>query len=250
MGDAPAKLALYAWNPTRGSAVDEFSVSSSRSVIALVRAAGFLQLRQHLVEREAAGLLPRRELDIGLQVLADEVLCRHEREGPFDTPPVAVAGFGLSDLEGIGPQVHELRKAQRPQRVLPHGEAGGALLQEQKLPALIAQGGKIAVVGPVEELLALARSVAGQQIALVVAVEMDLEIFVRRLVTRQELLRHIRLAGRGHQCRHPIFMRDDLVDLRARLDDAGPADYAGNAIAAFPARVLLAAERRCPAVGP
>ena len=50
-----------------------------------------LQLLQHLVEREAAGLLPRRELDVGLQVLGHEGLRRHEHEGVLDAPPVVVA---------------------------------------------------------------------------------------------------------------------------------------------------------------
>src|SRR5215831_13616184 len=43
----------------------------------------FLQFRQHLVEREAPGLLSRREVDVGLQMLGDKGLRRHEGEGSF-----------------------------------------------------------------------------------------------------------------------------------------------------------------------
>ena len=45
-------------------------------------------------------------------------------------------------------------------------------------------------------------------------------------------------------------MRADLVDHRARLDDAGPLDRGRHAIAALPVGVLLAAEHRRSAVGP
>jgi hypothetical protein len=43
---------------------------------------------------------------------------------------------------------------------------------------------------------------------------------------------------------------DDAVDYSSGLDDAGPADEAWHAVAAFPIRVLLATERRSAAVGP
>ena len=48
------------------------------------------------------------------------------------------------------------------------------LLEEYDLPLIVAQAGEVAVVGPVEELLALRRS-AGEEVVLVVTVEIDLE---------------------------------------------------------------------------
>src|SRR5213594_3106630 len=45
-------------------------------------------------------------------------------------------------------------------------------------------------------------------------------------------------------------MRTDVVDDRAGLDDAGPADHAGHAIAALPLRILFTAKLRGAAVGP
>jgi hypothetical protein len=60
------------------------------------------------------------------------------------------------------------------------------VLQEHDLPPIIAQAGEVAVVGPVKILLAFARPVAGQQIALVIAIEMNFEGLARRLVTGQE----------------------------------------------------------------
>jgi hypothetical protein len=113
-------------------------------------------------------------------MLAHDVLRRDDQEGVLDAPVVVVSGVALGPLEGVGPQVHELREAQRHRRVLPHVETYGALLQEQELPLLIAQGGELAVIGPVEKFLALAWTGAGQQIALVVAVEVNLEGFACR----------------------------------------------------------------------
>src|SRR5215470_524823 len=65
-----------------------FSGVSAVAASVLAAAATFLQLRQHLVEREAAGFLPRRELDIALQMLAHHVLRRDKHEGMFDAPLV------------------------------------------------------------------------------------------------------------------------------------------------------------------
>src|SRR5262249_19036183 len=47
-----------------------------KAASALAAAATFLQLRQHLVERKAARFLPGRILDVGLQMLAHDVLRR------------------------------------------------------------------------------------------------------------------------------------------------------------------------------
>src|ERR1700724_1314365 len=170
-------------NP-RLDALSGFRASLSVTSV-LAAAAGVRQLFHDFVEIEAAGLLPRRERSVGLQVLAHDVLRRDDQEGVLDAPPVVVSGVALGALEGIRAQVHELGEAQRHQRVLPHIETYGTLLQEQELPLLIAQGGELAVIGPVEKLLALARTGAGQQIALVVAVEVNREGFARSLVAGQ-----------------------------------------------------------------
>ena len=60
------------------------------------------------------------------------------------------------------------------ERLLPDFQALVLLLEEDDLPLVVAQAGEVAVVGPVEELAALGRA-AGEEIVLVVAVEMDLE---------------------------------------------------------------------------
>src|SRR4051812_35711782 len=166
-----------------------FSAQSSivprRSNQPSVLAAALLQLLQNMVQVEAAGLLARRKLGVALQVLGHDGHRREEHIGTIDAPLVVVAGLTWSDLEGIGAQVDELRETQRHKRILPYFQANGALLHEQHFPAVIAQGGEVAVVRPVEKFLALTRSGAGQKVALVVAIQVNLEGLARSLIAGQ-----------------------------------------------------------------
>jgi len=57
-------------------------------VSVLAAATTFLQLRQYLVEREAAGFLPGRERDVGFQMFDHQFLRWDEREKPFGSPPI------------------------------------------------------------------------------------------------------------------------------------------------------------------
>ena len=58
------------------------------------------------------------------------------------------------------------------------------------------------------------------------------------------------VSGRSHQRRQHVFMGGDVVDDDTGLDDAGPFDYRGNTVAAFPLGVLLAAKHRRATIGP
>ena len=116
---------------------------------------------------------------------------------------------------------------------------------------LVAKAGGIAVVGPVDELLArpflrLTLEV-GQQ---VVAVEMNLECRSGDAWSLSASVGDIGLTGGGDQGRQPVLVGDDLVDLGAGLDDAGPPHHQRHPVAALPVGVLFTAERRRPAVGP
>src|SRR5262249_61916366 len=79
---------------------------------------------------------------------------------------------------------------------------------------------------------------------------MHLECLTGSLVAGEEFLFDVWLTGGCPQRRHPIFMGHDVVYLGAGLDDARPADHARDTVAAFPARVLFAVERRRASVGP
>ena len=79
---------------------------------------------------------------------------------------------------------------------------------------------------------------------------MHLEFFTADSMTLLELLLDVRFARCGHQRRDHVFVRYDVVEHCARLDDTGPADSSWNSKSTFPVRVLLSAERCRAAVGP
>jgi hypothetical protein len=70
------------------------------------------------------------------------------------------------------------------------------LLEEDHLPLVVAQTRKIAVVGPVEERVALVVA-SREQVMLVVAVQMDLERLSVGVVAVQQLRRDVRLSAGG-----------------------------------------------------
>ena len=77
-----------------------------------------------------------------------------------------------------------------------------------------------------------------------------MKVLPRGVVALQELVVDVRFAGGRDQRRRPVLGGEDVVDLGPRRHQAGPADHRRDAIAAFPIRVLLAAERRRAAVRP
>jgi hypothetical protein len=62
------------------------------------------------------------------------------------------------------------------------------LLQGHRLPLTVAKAGKIAVVGPVEELAAFVWALSAKKVTLVIPVEVNLEGLPRRAIALQELV--------------------------------------------------------------
>src|SRR5262245_56013022 len=210
------------------------------------------QLLHGLVDRERGGALARWELLERLEERADDRGGR-ERDPRFRHDPVPVGVRGdVGALVGIGAEVEELREPQRRERLRPHLQRPlAALLDEDELPVLVPQADHVAVVVEVEELLPRAlRLLAGEVGELVEAVEVHLEVLARGVRTLQELLLRIRVARCRQQGRHPVERAHDLVADRPGRDVARPAEDARHPERALPVGVLLAAERRRPAVGP
>ena len=149
-------------------------------------------------------------------MLSHDRLRGHDHEGVLDEPSHIVAGLVLRPLERIGAQIEQHGQAKLNHRLLPDTETLRLLLQEHRLPLIIAKAGKVAVVGPVEEFAALVRALAREKVALVIAVEMHLEVLARRVIALQQLVLDGGLAGRGDQCRCPILRGEDVVDLGMR----------------------------------
>src|SRR5215471_18494293 len=102
----------------------------------------------------------------------------------------------------------------------------------------------------IEQLAALGWAFAGEEIHLVVTVQMVLVGAIAELHPLQQLIGDVRVARRGHERGEPIEAGEDSVLDRARLDLPRPADDRGHAEAALADRALGVPERRHAAVGP
>ena len=118
-------------------------------------------------------------------MLSDDRLRGDEHEGMLDEPLDVVAGFMLRPFERVGSEVEKRWQAQLDHWLRPDVEPMSLLFQEDGLPLVIAQPGQVAVVGPVEEFAALIGTLAGEKIALVVAIEVDFEVLPGSIVARQ-----------------------------------------------------------------
>jgi hypothetical protein len=109
-------------------------------------------------------------------------LRRNEHEGVVYTPVAVIAGFVVRALIWVGAQAKQFGETESHKRVLPHVQSVSPLLLEYNFPTAVAQATEVAIVRPVEELIArcfldLAPEIREQ----VVAVEMDLVIPPRAL---------------------------------------------------------------------
>src|SRR6478735_1400885 len=111
-----------------------------------------LQFLEHPLEREAAHLLPRRELLEGRQEPGNDSLCRNQQEDAVDPPMAVVHRLLIADLEWIGTEVEELWQTKFAELILPHVKPVGSLLLEDDLPLVVAKGHQVCVVAEVEEL--------------------------------------------------------------------------------------------------
>ena len=119
---------------------------------------------------------------------ADERLRRNQDEQVLDEPSVVIAGLLFGTLERVGAQIEQLWRAQLDQGLHPDLEAMRRLFHEHGLVLVVAQSGEVAVIGPVEEFVALVGTLAGQQVALVIAVEVHFEGLVAGRVALQQLV--------------------------------------------------------------
>src|SRR5215510_15740813 len=130
------------------------ALASSSSARLPCGASRFGELLYHLVEAKARGLLPRRERLEARQPVGDIGLRRHEQKDALDPPRRVADRFVVRTLERVGAQIVERRHPQVHERLLPDAKAVAALLGEDELPAVVTERHELAVVVPVEELLA------------------------------------------------------------------------------------------------
>ena len=144
-----------------------------------------------------------------------------------------------------------MRQPQLHERLRPLTHCIGALQGQVELVVANPYRHDLAVIAEIHEGVSRALlHLSGQVGTHVVAVEMDVVLLATDRGAVQELLGHVRVAGGREQRREHVDVGDDAVQDRTRLDLAGPAHEARHTPAAFPVRVLLAAERGVGAVRP
>src|SRR5205085_12484128 len=123
------------------------------------------------------------------------------------------------------------------------------VLVELELDIVEANGAQLRAA-EIEQLVALGRSVAQQQIRLVVAVEVVLVGPVAELHPLEELAGDVGVTRRSGQGGEPIQTGEDAILDRARLDLARPTGDAGHPETAFTYRAHGGLEGRHAAVRP
>src|ERR1700730_400972 len=197
---------LMSWQPNcRGRKASAYRLPSIGSVHRLIARRRKPQFLHRLLDRKRTRPLPRWKLNKTRQVLPHDALRRDNYERMLDEPSHVVARLVLRPLERIRAQIEQHRKTQLYHRLLPDIEAFGLLFQEHRLPLFVAKAGKVAIVGPIEELAALVRTLAREQIALVVAVQVNREVLSCRVIALQKLVLDVGLAGCSDQSRRPVL---------------------------------------------
>src|SRR5215468_182869 len=202
-------------------------------------------------EVEARPLLHRRELEEGLRGLGDLLLGVDEAPELVGEPvvvsdrPVVLAVVHAGPLERIEAEIDQ----DRP--VHPHCRAqpSGGLIGKAIFVVLDPHGAQRAF-REVEDLAALRGTFAGDEIRLVVAIQVHLVSGSAELRALLEIVDDVGVARRGHEGGQPIEPRDDAVLDPARGNTARPADDARHPEAPFEPRALAACERRLASVRP
>src|SRR5262245_53723458 len=198
------------------------------------------------VKVERSGFLNRRELYEGLAELSHLLL--DEDEAPeFVFEP-------LSLLQGL-PHASSLQRVQaevrqdRPVDLDCAAKPALRLINEAVFVVADAHRAERRL-GEVENFVALRRPLAGDEVELVVAVEVNFVSFVAELLALLQILDDVRVAGGGHEGREPVETGHQAVLDFARGNLARPTKDAWHAESAFEHGSFAASERSLPSVGP
>ncbi len=124
------------------------------------------------------------------------------------------------------------------------------LLHKEELPVAVAiavKGG----FGKIVEVLALSGPLAGEDVGLVVAVQVHLVGLAAYIVALEKFLLKVRLPKRGHNSRNPVLHRHELPGGAARRDLPGLLDHHRHLECLFiPSDAFLVPERLVSVIRP
>src|SRR5882724_9490597 len=213
---------------------------------------GSLYFRFHRIEIEARASLHRRKLDRSHRQFFHHLLNKHEAP-EFIFEPVEVllrTEFGLAigpprALERIEAKVSQVRHV----RFGLFAEPAARLVDETILEVVDAHGTQFAFA-EVPDFVPVRRSLAGDHVHLVIAVQMALEGRVTDLLALLQLLCNVRVTGRRQEGGKPVQSGNDTVLDLAGRHLARPTDHAGYAEATFHDGAFALRKRRLSAIRP
>src|SRR5271157_2273352 len=200
----------------------------------------------HGLQVEGRALLHRGELDRGLSELLHLLLDVDEAPELVLEPVKILERSGHPRaLERIQAQVHENGDVELDRAAKP----AIRLIDEAVLEVVDAHRAERAF-RKVEYLMTPRRPLAGEEIELVVAVEVDLVIPLAELLALLQFLDNAQVAGRGHERRKPVKPGDEPIFDLAGGHLPRPADDARYAEASLHHGPLGPRERSLAAIGP
>src|SRR5262249_27279218 len=200
---------------------------------------------------EASSRLHRRKFDEGLRSLRNFLLNESEAPELIDEPVVVGDRTIVLAIEHAGAliRIEAQIDQDRPVDLLGRAEPAAGLVGEAILEVVDAHRGQRGF-SEIENLVTLGRALAGDQVELIVAVEMHLEGLVADLLAGQQFVRNVRIAGGSDEVREPVDPGDDAVLHLAGGNLPRPAHDRRHAEAAFETSALAAGERRLSAIRP
>ncbi len=209
-----------------------------------------LDLSFHGLEVEARARLHRRELDRRLRDLRHFLL--HELEAPeLVKEPVVVRDRPVGPARHAGALVRVEAKVGQDRPVDFDRSAQPALrLIGEPVFEVVDPHRRKRALGEVEDLVACRWALAGDQIHLVVAVQVHLVRAITELLALQQLIGDVGVAGCRDERREPVQAGHDRVLDLARRHLARPAQDHRHTEATLEGRALATGERRLAAVWP
>src|SRR5271157_1358225 len=204
------------------------------------------QLFLHGLKVECRALLHGREFDEARTELRDLLLYQYEPPELVDVPvEEAERARQTRTLERVQPDVGQDRPVDLDRAANP----AVRLIDETVLEVVEAHRAERAF-REVEDLMTPRWPLAGEEIKLVVAVEVDLVIPLAELLALLQFLDDARVAGRGHERREPVEPGDEPIFDLAGRHLARPADDGWRAESTFQDLPLATRKRCLAAIGP
>ena len=194
------------------------------------------------VQVEGAWFLAWGKFTKALEPLANVLSCGGDHKHVFEVPAGVVHPDIGGELEWVHAKIDECRCAKFFEGLQPNVHAMRILFEEGGFPVSVAQGGDVAIVCPVEELLAWPWALVLECREKVVPIQVDFVGTVSDFSSLKKFCFDLWVPSGGEQGGEHVFVGTDVIDNGSRGDDAGPLDNARDTVAPLPLGVFFSAK--------